>query len=423
VQTNSSMPIQAYACSNRSGIQPKMKLLGWFADGACASLRDSRYIPDFCPVGVEGTPMPAEHLVRVTVAVPMTAEEFTPAVQLRFREGLALAAEVDVSQVVIIAVVKQDGSFIPPARRLLSSSLRVQFEMIGLSLSAAEQVSVKLTPERINNGLAVMGLPAVTITIPPSIIDGGAVNPDTTILEAELATSSASGVGGVWRDTYGDAVTADGPIGWWRFNYLDADPHGGRMRQSPCISCAGESPGGPAAHRGGTRDGGPSRCRLEESFCAANVDQSVLQSPEFGIPNSESLWRSTGNARVAPEEIITETSPASGEGISAATGGKSGQGSGFRLSGQGGISIPYTSRLLHHTSFTFEMWLRLGQVVKRGGREQSIASCGWVVSCGQVDRNCRHSMQVWCLLFVLIRLESFIFSCFICSTFFSPYTC
>ena len=78
-----------------------------------------------------------------------------------------------------------------------------------------------------------------------------------------------------------------------------------------------------------------------------------------GIPNSEGLQRRRASATVPPEGLAAAFSPARGEGISAASGGASGVGAAVRLAGHGGITVPFSARLLAHNTFTFEAWLRL----------------------------------------------------------------
>jgi hypothetical protein len=222
---------------------------------------------------------------------------------------------------------------------------------------------------------------------------------------------------------YGKAVAADAPVGWWRLDYATSTPSdfhsrpSARMQETSCISCSGPS-------RSVT-----TKCSVDQSWCAARMDPSV-SFPIAGIPNTEALARRAGSAYVPSPTIAEEFSPAGGEGVSAASGGGSVAGSGMRFNGYGGLSIAYSAALLNHTSFTLQFWLRLGAHyvsahgasnascagnacrcdaggvpegpfacncsctrapgATRQGREQTLASCGWVMGCSEHgDAHCQ----------------------------------
>lgn len=444
-RANTSMPIQAYVCRGENAtLRPSVMLLGWFAPGACAFVANAVYSEHYCATpNVSQTPALSLGVfkIRMALSVPLQLKDFTEQKQADFRAGIAAAAQVDVAQVVIISITSLDGTTLTPAssvrRRLLGGGdLRVAVEVVGLSdSSSAALMSSRLTTQAINEGLASLGFAAVSIAEAPSVVDGGApARAEEHQIDGQLSTHSASGVGGLWRDPYGKTIAADAPVGWWRLNTLRDHPRVGSLKESPCISCKGSRVGGPASHRGGTRDGGALECLVEQPHCTASLHRSLVSIT--GIPNSEALERRAGSAYVPKPSLGPSFSPAEGEGIAAVSGGASGGGGGVRLPGLGGLEIPFSDDVLGFLSFTFEMWMRIrsyyvavyvasvggavcnsssctcseagvpaGAVqcgctcerklgVTRGGREQAVASCGWVVLCDNMaDRFCSHSTQ------------------------------
>ena len=174
--------------------------------------------------------------------------------------------------------------------------------------------------------------------------------------------SAVSGVGGVFRDPYGRVIADDAPVGWWRLDELL--PKGVSSRSLPCVSCST-----PTADRSRTAATVAQRCHVYEPSCVASVADTRVALIQ-GVPNSEALQHGTDSS----------FGPYMGEGMSAAFAGSSGPATGIRLMGQGGIAIPYADRLLHHSSFTFELWLRLAGT--KGMYEQTVASCGSIETCG-----------------------------------------
>lgn len=85
--------------------------------------------------------------------------------------------------------------------------------------------------------------------------------------------------------------------------------------------------------------------------------------------------------------ITDDTSLSRIHGIpnSAAPGGSSG----FRLIGQGGMTVPYAERLFQHSTFTLELWLRLDRANTM--REQAVASCGSIMLCASGDPTCKRA--------------------------------
>jgi hypothetical protein len=362
--------------------------------------------------------------LKMKLAVPLLIAEFTEQVQTNFRKGIASAAEVDVQQVIIMTITAMDGSTLTSnrpssMRRLLSpGGVRVSLKVVGLNASFARQLGVRLTGEAINQRLSPLGFAAVTITEGPTIVDASApASAFQSLLDARFTAHSASGVGGLWRDPYGEAVAADFPVGWWRVDSV-RPVQGSSLKYSPCISCrrstapAGTSQRNEAqwmAHRGvadrlddGTtasrRDSARERereresssnrhrvCTFAQSSCAASV-HATIQSIA-GIPNSDAHAEDTQNSTVLPS---------SGEGMHKV--GSAGPGAALRLTGVGGLSVPFDEMVLGYSSFTFELWLRLGRrdrdSVLRAGREQYIASCGSVVVCDNLNDNaCLHATR------------------------------
>ena len=393
MRPNDSMPVRAYLCRDMPvTARPNVTLLGWFQDGACVhDLLNATYDPHYCPGPAPLPTSPAgNHAVTIKIAVPLELGDLTEGLQLDFRRGVAQAAEVEIAQVVIESITARDGTTQTPSRTLLGSNgnIHVTVQVVGLSESGAEQVSTRVTTTRLRETMIAQGLPAPTLLQPPSV-----VNPDqdqleyTTVLDEQLTAHSASGVGGLWRDPYGTAVAADSPAAWWRLNHLSTTTGTGGLRESPCISCAASGSGGPVAHGGGVRRG-LAACGVDEAWCVIKVDAPVSVIP--GIPNSEALVRRQGSAYVAAPGVAAQYSPQRGERISAASAGASGTGAALRLNGHGGLKMPYSNQLFEST-FTFELWLRVGKAGMRGSREQAVASCGWVQVCdAHSDATCSH---------------------------------
>jgi len=196
--------------------------------------------------------------------------------------------------------------------------------------------------------LVAIGLPVVTIGQAPSLVNLATAGPHQSKLPSDLTTDSASGVGGLWRDPYGKSVAADSPVGWWRLNYLDyvASHAGDGGIESPCISCSGDW--NTATH--------PLPCAVEQEWCVARIHANA--EAIAGIPNSESLHRSSASPYHPASPLASHFAPALGEGIASASHGASGEGNGLRLHALGGLTIAH-SPILHAATFTFEFWLRL----------------------------------------------------------------
>lgn len=109
----------------------------------------------------------------LTLGLPLSVEEFTPALQLDFRKAVAATADVEVSRVVIVSISAQAASrrlfeFFA-RRRLLSSSLAVAF---SITLDSSTNISTVPLPttETLNAELQSRALPTVELLVAASIV-------------------------------------------------------------------------------------------------------------------------------------------------------------------------------------------------------------------------------------------------------------
>ncbi len=108
--------------------------------------------------------------VKLSVSLPMTRASFNDSVQQSFKEVMAVAAGLARSDSGRVTLVVRDGG-----RRLLpvfASSVGVDVTIGMPDAASAKLAAASLTADRINSGLAGVGLPAATITTPAAVTTG-----------------------------------------------------------------------------------------------------------------------------------------------------------------------------------------------------------------------------------------------------------
>ena len=106
--------------------------------------------------------------MRLSLSLPFTKDEFTEDKQSKFRESLAVAADVkpaDVKIDKIETIVGRRGA----GRRLLAGSIRVDTSIRAADNAQAGSMAKRLTADNINAELAKVGLPKSTILEAPKV--------------------------------------------------------------------------------------------------------------------------------------------------------------------------------------------------------------------------------------------------------------
>jgi len=117
------------------------------------------------------TPPPAtkDIIVNIVVGLPLTLDEFTDAVQFKFRKGIAVAAGVNVRRVFITQIRKISNRRDYSRRHLLAETLAVDVDVTAANASAAETVSNQLVPNTISASLESQNLPGAVLLQPPTL--------------------------------------------------------------------------------------------------------------------------------------------------------------------------------------------------------------------------------------------------------------
>ena len=102
--------------------------------------------------------------VKLSVSLPMTLAAFNSSMQQAFKEVMALAAGLARGDSGRVSLVVRDGG-----RRLLASSVGVDVTISMPDAASAKLAVASLSQERINSGLATVGLPPATITSAPAV--------------------------------------------------------------------------------------------------------------------------------------------------------------------------------------------------------------------------------------------------------------
>jgi hypothetical protein len=108
-----------------------------------------------------------ETFVKLSLSLPFTKDEFTEDKQSKFRESLAVAADVKPADVKIdkIETIGRRGA----GRHLLAALIRVDTRIRVADNSKASSMVNRLTADNINAELAKVGLPKSTILEVPKV--------------------------------------------------------------------------------------------------------------------------------------------------------------------------------------------------------------------------------------------------------------
>ena len=130
------------------------------------------FVCSTCEPGFSCSATSVSVVMSITLGLSLSVEEFSPALQLDFREAIAASVDVDVSRVRIISISEQASSrrlLIMLFRRLLSSGIAVEFEITLASTTNVSSVQGP-TQEELNQQLVSSGLPEVEILVAPSVV-------------------------------------------------------------------------------------------------------------------------------------------------------------------------------------------------------------------------------------------------------------
>ena len=112
-------------------------------------------------------------VMSLTLGLPLSVEEFSPALQLEYREAVAAIADADVKFVLIISISAQAASrrlfSFQSLRRLLSSSIAVEFSItldVTTNISSVELPSIEVVNEEIQS----RNLSPVQMLVAPSVV-------------------------------------------------------------------------------------------------------------------------------------------------------------------------------------------------------------------------------------------------------------
>ena len=133
-----------------------------------ASIHTSTTLPPATSIHTSTTPPPAtkDIVVNIVVGLPLTLDEFTDTVQLKFRKGIAVAAGVNVQRV-FITKISNRGDY--SRRHLLAEWLAIDVEVTAANASAAETVSKHLVANTISASLESQNLPGAVLLQPPTL--------------------------------------------------------------------------------------------------------------------------------------------------------------------------------------------------------------------------------------------------------------
>jgi hypothetical protein len=128
-----------------------------------------------CEPGFSCSASAVSVVMTLTLGLPLSVEEFSPALQLDFREAVAATVDVEVSRVVIVSISAQALSrrlfSFRSLRRLLSGVVAVEFSITLDSASATNVSAVEVpTTAQLNEEIESRNLPSVEIFVAPSVV-------------------------------------------------------------------------------------------------------------------------------------------------------------------------------------------------------------------------------------------------------------
>ena len=119
---------------------------------------------------VEGA---ATHVVKLTLSLPLTKNEFTTDKQSKFRESIAAAAGAKTADVTIDRI----DTIVNVGRRLLSEYVLVYTSVMASDAKAADAMANSLTVDKINESLDNAGLPKATLKQAATVATVSTVKP------------------------------------------------------------------------------------------------------------------------------------------------------------------------------------------------------------------------------------------------------
>jgi len=140
-----------------------------------AAVKSSVVLPTTTPApSVTPLPPPTDFTtyVEMVVSLPLSRAEFTSAKQANFLAGVASAAGVVVSKVEITAI-REVTSRRSASRRLLATSVEVDFRVAAADTAAAQSLASKLDATSLNAALKWQGLPEATVVKGATVVSDG----------------------------------------------------------------------------------------------------------------------------------------------------------------------------------------------------------------------------------------------------------
>jgi len=122
------------------------------------------------PAGGPCSTSTSETLVKLSLSLPFTKDEFTEDKQSKFRESLAVAADVKPADVKIDKI-ETIGGRRGAGRHLLAGPIRVDTSIRAADNAKASIMAKRFTADNINAELAKVGLPKSTILEAPKVAD------------------------------------------------------------------------------------------------------------------------------------------------------------------------------------------------------------------------------------------------------------
>jgi len=151
---------------------------GMYKSPNFTSVGTSSFVCTTCEQGFSCSASSSSVVMSFTLGLSISVQEFSPALQLDLREAVAVSVaeatsvDIDLSRVVIVSISEQSYSrrlLSFSFRRLLSSSIAVQFDII---LDGSTNVSLlgNFTVEQVNEQIMSSELPSIEMLVTPSFV-------------------------------------------------------------------------------------------------------------------------------------------------------------------------------------------------------------------------------------------------------------
>jgi len=156
------------------------------------------------------TPDPSSPYVEMQVSLPYTAAQFDTTKQQSFMQGVAAAANVDQSKVEITKITEVTSRR-AAQRRLLASTVQVDFKIIVESTATASNLASSLDATTLNTALAQQGVSPATITKAATVVEPSSPSPPPSGGDGGGSGGGGSGGGNVAGPVGSDAGTTPAP--------------------------------------------------------------------------------------------------------------------------------------------------------------------------------------------------------------------